>query len=202
MIGIINYGMGNLKSVSNALTFLKIEHKILNSNFDYKDIDSYILPGVGAFGMAIDNIKNSGLKDLLNEEILVNKKPILGLCLGMQLFYESSEENGFNEGLSWIEGSVNSFKQLNNGLTVPHMGWNNLTLIKDSALTNGLEDDNFYFVHSFYCKSTDNMNVVAQLDYGINVDVIVQKDNIFGCQFHPEKSQKSGLLILSNFSKI
>lgn len=202
MIGIINYGMGNLKSVSNALAFLNVKHLIIDEVKDLKKVDSYILPGVGAFGMAMNNIHKLGFKNELEEQILNKKKNILGLCLGMQLFFDSSEENGNFEGLSWIKGKVKSLNKLNLNLTVPHMGWNDFNIEKESVLLHGLIDYDFYYVHSFYCECDDRDDVIASVDYGVKIDVMLEKENVFGCQFHPEKSQNSGLKILSNFCKL
>jgi imidazole glycerol-phosphate synthase subunit HisH len=202
-IGIIDYGMGNIASVQNALTFLGYESEIINTVNSLSSYDKLILPGVGAFPRAMQNLKERNLIERLNQIVIGEKRPILGLCLGLQLFFEYGYEDEKTKGLSWIEGEVLSLKD-EIDLTVPHMGWNDLIIKQPSLLLNEIqsEEDNFYFVHSYYCKCTNDSNVIATVEYGVQMDVVIQKDNIYGCQFHPEKSQKSGLKIIKNFLEI
>ena len=199
-IGIIDYGMGNIASVQNALSFLGVESEIVETERKIISCDKLILPGVGAFSEAMINLQKRGLIDVLNKVILQDKKSILGLCLGMQLFFSNGLEGGKINGLNWIEGSVLSIKD-EVKLIVPHMGWNNIEIKQPSFLLNEINEENedFYFVHSYYCKCIDRSTVLATVEYGVLMDVLVQKDNIYGCQFHPEKSQNSGLKIIKNF---
>ena len=202
MVGIVNYGMGNIRSVSNALTFIGTKHMIIENKTDFDKVHKIILPGVGAFGQAMINLESSRLIDSLNEHVLNMKKPILGLCLGMQLLLDNSTEHGLHKGLGYIKGSVLSLKDKIDNLPIPHMGWNDIKIEKKSSLFNENSQLDFYFVHSFYCNCIHRDNIIATVDYGVKMDVIIQKDNIFGCQFHPEKSQRNGLNLLSNFCSI
>ena len=203
-IGIVNYGMGNIASVQNALAHVGFDSFIIQSTTDFLKADKLILPGVGAFARAMENIKGSGLSDALSEEVLIKKKNILGLCLGMQLMFETSEEHGLNKGFGWIEGSVKDMRNDVKSLPVPHMGWNRISYKKENPLFQNLEEEqaDFYFVHSYYCKCKNDLNSIAQVKYGVSFDVAIQKENVFGCQFHPEKSQKNGLQLLKNFCEL
>jgi glutamine amidotransferase len=202
-IGIINYGMGNIASVSNAIRFVGFEPVIINSPQEIISCDKIILPGVGAYAQAMHNLLDLNFTDALHENVLINRKMILGLCLGMQLFFENSEEHGDNKGLSWIKGQVKNLKNKVD-LIVPHMGWNRLEKQNSPKLLIGIPEDelDYYFVHSYYCDCENKSESVAIVNYGVKMDVMVQKENIFGCQFHPEKSQKSGLELLKNFCKM
>lgn len=202
-IGIVNYGMGNIASVSNAINFIGFESSVINSPYELDTCDKIILPGVGAFPLAMKNLKELRFIEPLSEIVLIKKVPIIGLCLGMQLLFDFSEEHGINKGLGLIKGEVKDLKK-EIDLVVPHMGWNKLEIIKESNLLFGIAEDelDYYFVHSFYCKCENKSNVIATLEYGVKMDVMIQKDNIYGCQFHPEKSQKSGLELLNNFCSL
>jgi glutamine amidotransferase len=204
MIGIINYGMGNLTSVKNAIDFLQIPNKILNSAKELKEVEKAILPGVGAFGLAMENIQKMGLDEAISQFTISQKKPLLGLCLGMQLLFESSQEHGFYNGLGLVKGSVKSLKDVVIDQPVPHMGWNDLISTETSQLLNNIpkEEQIFYFVHSFYCMAENESVVTAKVKYELEFDVVIEQGNIFGCQFHPEKSQQSGLKLLSNFCNL
>lgn len=204
MIGIINYGMGNLTSVKNALDFLKVTNKVIDSPYQFADCDKIILPGVGAFALAMQNINNAGLNDAIFDFCLLQKKPILGLCLGMQLLLEKSSEHGDHKGLGLVKGEVTHLAEYIKDLPVPHVGWNSLDSVNTSVLLKNIakEEQVFYFVHSYYCTSEDKSSVAASVNYSINFDAVIEKDNFFGCQFHPEKSQKSGLQLLKNFSEV
>lgn len=204
MIGIINYGMGNLTSVKNALDFLQLPATIIQKADDFAACDKVILPGVGAFGLAMKNLNELCMVEAISEFTLVNKKPFLGLCLGMQLLFESSTEHGFHTGLGLVEGQVKDLNEVVKNLPVPHMGWNSVQVKEGSLLLKNIPEQEqiFYFVHSYYCDATSKSDVKATVNYSIDFDVVIEKDNLFGCQFHPEKSQKSGLQILKNFGSL
>lgn len=197
-ISIIDYGMGNLKSIYNALKHIT-DHEIVVEGQPEKLIgsDAYILPGVGAFRDAINNLNNQGFVEILNQEILVNKKPVLGICLGMQLLFSSSKEFGIYKGLDWIDGEV---VLLNPGpdYRIPHVGWNEL-IIKKGDMFEGIgSDKNVYFVHSYYAETKDEY-ITSTFEYGKEFTASVSRDNIWGMQFHPEKSQRNGFQLLRNY---
>lgn len=197
-IGIIDYGMGNLKSVSNALDFLGAENFISSDIKELEKADKLILPGVGAFKDAIDLIKDKSF-DLLLQKAKEANKPILGICLGMQLMFDTSSEFGFHQGLSLIKGDIVKFDI---DLKVPHMGWNKLNILKESPLFVGLPEESYvYFVHSFHLETNEDV-VSATTDYGKVIQVAAQEGNVFALQFHPEKSGDVGLKILSNFIEL
>ncbi|HEC91426.1 MAG TPA: imidazole glycerol phosphate synthase subunit HisH [Candidatus Atribacteria bacterium] len=201
MIVIIDYGVGNVGSILNMLKKIKADAKISSDISDIEMADKLILPGVGSFDDAIKNIKAAGLLPTLNEKVIKNKTPILGICLGMQLFSEKSEE-GSLPGLGWIKGETVRFKLLNKQkkLKIPHMGWNTIKVERDSTLLKGLyENARFYFVHSYHLKCYNEKDIVATTWHGYNFPSIVEKNNIVGVQFHPEKSHKFGMQILKNF---
>jgi glutamine amidotransferase len=200
-IVVIDYGVGNTHSVVNAVEFLGYKVQVSNQESKIKQADALILPGVGAFEYAINQLKGYHLQNILSEQVLTNKKPILGICLGMQLMATLSEENGTFEGLNWIEGKVIKL-DLPKGYHVPHVGWNGVKHPKDNALYQRLDTEpNFYFDHSYYYE-TDSQFVTGACDYGKAITASIQKDNIFGVQFHPEKSQSNGLKLLRNFFKM
>ena len=192
-ITIIDYGMGNVRSIKNALLNIGGFQVDISSDFQViKDSDFLILPGVGAFPDAMDNLRRYNLIDLLNHEVLVKKKPIIGICLGMQLLFDGSDEGGGKKGLGWIPGNV-KYMALDKHYRVPHVGWNDLILKKDSMLFDHLGDDkDFYFVHSFHADCPEVFKL-ATFCYGSEFTASVQHENILGMQFHPEKSQKNGL---------
>lgn len=203
MIGIINYGMGNLASVLNALEYLNIEAKIIEDHKDFNGVDKLILPGVGAFGMAMQNLFERQLIDPIKESVLVKNKPILGICLGMQLFLTKSYEFGEHEGLNLINGEVKNFADVLVNQTIPHVGWNTVVFQQNNLMNNVPFDQAvFYFVHSYYCELKTTDQVSGTTEYGINFHSMLHHKNIFGTQFHPEKSQKAGLEIFSNFNKL
>lgn len=204
MLGIINYGMGNLASVQNALEYLQIPNRLISEPKEICMCDKVILPGVGAFGEAMDKITKSGYLMELQEFVTIKQRPILGICLGMQLLLDSSVEFGSFSGLSFIAGSVESLADHIHDLPIPHVGWNDITITAKSLLLDDIAESsmNFYFVHSFYCRLKERSVVTGQVSYGFNFDVMFEKENIFGVQFHPEKSQKSGLRLLHNFGKL
>jgi glutamine amidotransferase len=203
MIVIIDYGLGNLTSISNALASLNISHEITNDAEKIEKADKLILPGVGAFKTGMKNLHDLRIIDLLNKEVLIKKKPILGICLGMQLMCKKSYEGGECDGLGWIDSEVVKFDFSNNNLRIPHVGWNDVKCDLNCPLLIGGKDiQTFYFVHSYYSDLSDQLFVKGICNYGSDFCVILQKENIFATQFHPEKSQYEGLEILRKFSEL
>ncbi|TCJ14182.1 imidazole glycerol phosphate synthase subunit HisH [Flaviaesturariibacter flavus] len=200
-IVLIDYGVGNTRSVVNAISQLDYRVSISDKVADIKSADALVLPGVGAFETVMSNLRSRGLQEVLNEEVLVNQKPILGICAGMQMLATSSEENGHHEGLDWIKGRVVKL-DLPAQYSVPHVGWNNISVLKKDILFTRLENDShFYFDHSYHFVPDNPAHIAATCDYGVNVTAAVQDRHIFGVQFHPEKSQVNGLkLFRSIFS--
>ncbi|MCT7530297.1 imidazole glycerol phosphate synthase subunit HisH [Aliarcobacter cryaerophilus] len=198
MLGIIDYNMGNLASVYNACSKFTKDLKIVKNADDLKNLDKIILPGVGAYKDAMQHLEDSGLKDAILD-FANSKKPLLGICLGMQLLFESSEEFGYTKGLGLIEGKVVKFdkSKMSSDLKIPHMGWNNI-VNKDNPLFKNLQNPYLYFVHSYHVV-TDDKYTIATTNYGYDFVSAVNKDNIFGFQPHPEKSHNNGLKILENF---
>ena len=202
MITIIDYGMGNLRSVQKAFERIGISINISDSFDEIFKAEKLVLPGVGHFERGINNLKKRGLFNALNDAVLEKKIPIIGICLGMQLMTEFSEE-GNCEGFGWIKGKTTKFHFQENKLKIPHMGWNNLSIIKTDSLFNGITSENFfYFVHSYYVLCSDDSDVLAETNFGNRFVSAFQRKNIFGCQFHPEKSHDPGLKVLSNFVKL
>ncbi|EOT44178.1 imidazole glycerol phosphate synthase subunit HisH [Enterococcus columbae] len=205
MIGIVDYGVGNLFSVARSLEYLAIERVITSDWHILEQCDQIILPGVGAFSDAMSQLKATKLIEPIQQ--LANQgKPLLGICLGMQLLFEESEEFGSHQGLGLIGGRVvslkNAFNEQNIQLKVPHIGWNALKFQQTSPLISKItENDQVYYVHSFYATDCAHQ-IVATSEYGINVPGIVQQNNVFGAQFHPEKSGQVGLNILKAFSEV
>lgn len=199
-IVIIDYGVGNTNSVSNAIKYLGYKKLQISAVAEViEQADVLILPGVGAFEEAIKNLEARNLVSILNEEVINKRKPILGICVGMQLMATESNENGIHKGLNWIEGKVDKLS-LSPEYAVPHVGWNNVIFDSSNSLFNlNDEEPNFYFDHSYYYKCDNPEHSVAQTKYDIDVTVAVQKDNVFGIQFHPEKSQTSGLKLFRSF---
>jgi glutamine amidotransferase len=199
MVAIIDYGMGNIHSVQKALEFCGAKTGVTNKPADIRNADKVILPGVGAFADAMDELKRKGLIGALAEYIK-NKKPFLGICLGMQLLFEGSDEAKDSAGLGVLKGRVKLFDK-KRGLKVPHMGWNQLKKAADKCplLKDIPEGSYVYFCHSYYPWPNDTKVVAATTDYGIDFASMVWRDNIYGVQFHPEKSQDIGLKILKNF---
>ncbi len=198
-IAIIDYGMGNVQSVANALEFLGYCPTVSDEHDLLKECDAYILPGVGAFAEAMNNLRQRDLIPLLHSRVIEQGKPILGICLGMQLFLESSEEMGLHEGLGWIEGRVVAMMP-SELLRVPHVGWNNIRAQEGSPLFAGIhEGGHFYFDHSYHVVC-DERYISAKCSYAsYEVTAALQHKNIFATQFHPEKSQTKGLKLLRNF---
>lgn len=201
MIAIIDYDAGNLKSVEKALKFLGEESYITRDRKEILNANKVILPGVGAFGKAMENLKKFELDKIIQE--VVNKKtPFLGICLGLQLLFEGSEENAGVEGLHILDGKILKIPD-KPGLKIPHIGWNSLYLQNQGKLFEGIAEGSFvYFVHSFYLKAKNNFIVKASTEYSVDIHAAVEQENVFACQFHPEKSSSVGLQILNNFAKI
>jgi glutamine amidotransferase len=199
MIAIVDYGMGNLRSVQKALERVGAEAIVTDHLQTIARAPAVVLPGVGAFGDAMINLRDRGL-DVIVRQAIEEGRPFLGICLGLQLLFQESEEMGLHQGLGVLEGRVLRF---NVGLKVPHIGWNQIHIRKVCPLLAGIADHSFaYFVHSYYVQPIDAEVVLASTDYEIEYASIVGRDNIFGIQFHPEKSQDVGLRILSNFVDI
>ena len=206
-VSIVDYGTGNLNSVSKALEFSstrinkKINIKISNKPKDILGSDKIILPGQGSYRQCALAIKNiPGLWDSINEFVLVKKKPIFGICVGMQLFSDEGFEEEITKGFGWIEGSVKKIKLSNVDLKLPHMGWNEINIIKENDLFLDIKNlSHFYFVHSYAFEVRNKSEVVCTVDYENPFVAAVLRENIFGTQFHPEKSQDNGIKLLSNF---
>lgn len=195
---LIDYELGNHQSIANALSFLGYDFLISNSPADIKTADAYILPGVGAFHEAMKNLYEIGIVDVLAGEVIKRKKPILGVCLGMQILANDSVENGFHKGLGWVSGHVEKVLP-GEGIRIPHVGWNNIHSISKNPLFSHVPNDaNFYFDHSFHFVCNSKF-VAATFVYGHKMTAVIQSNNIFGVQFHPEKSQNNGLRIYRNF---
>ena len=199
MVGIIDYGVGNLFSLRSSFAAIGVEAFVSGDAGELKEADRLILPGVGAFGEAAEKLRASGLDAFVREQAAAGK-PLMGICLGMQLLFERSYEYGDHEGLGLLKGQVVGMSgRLPEGLKIPHMGWNALKLTKPAKL---LEEGSYvYFVHSFYAENCED-SLAAVTDYGIPITAAVEKDNIFGCQFHPEKSGNVGLAILKRFCEV
>ena len=201
MIAVIDYDAGNLKSVEKALAYLGETPVITRDREELLAADKVILPGVGAFGDAMERLHQYGLVDVI-KEIVKKGTPFLGICLGLQLMFESSEETPGVEGLHLLDGTIRRIPAAP-GLKIPHIGWNDLTFPNKGRLFRSIEEHSYvYFVHSFYLEAADSSIVTATTEYGARIHASVEKDNIFACQFHPEKSSRIGLKILQNFVDI
>ena len=209
-IAIIDYESGNLKSVSKAAELAsnnilnKSDVKIINSANELKNFDKIVLPGQGSFKQCYQSLLSiEGMIDELTSAVLEKQKPILGICVGMQLFSSFGEEDGGSKGFDWIKGKVNKINLRDKNLKLPHMGWNNISINQKSKLFSGIENEShFYFVHSFAFDVENDQFISAKTNYSTEIISAVEKDNIFGTQFHPEKSQANGIKILENFVKL
>ncbi|MDX2160533.1 MAG: imidazole glycerol phosphate synthase subunit HisH [bacterium] len=200
MLAVIDYGAGNLRSVIHALDYLGVESlRIVRTPHELKGATRLILPGVGAFGAGMQKLKEKGMIQPIKDAVL-SGVPYLGICLGMQFLFEYSDEMGMHEGFGLLPGHVTRFPA-DLPYKVPHMGWNQLAVKRaDSPLVNGLDRDSYaYFVHSYHCIAANAEHVVLTADYGLTVTAGIQHETIYGVQFHPEKSQRTGLQILTNF---
>jgi glutamine amidotransferase len=203
VICIVDYGMGNLGSIANMLSKVGEDATVSSDEGIVERADKLILPGVGAFDNGMKSLAERGLASLLSTQVLQRKKPILGLCLGMQLFTKGSEE-GQMPGLGWIDAQTIRFKfdAVNSRLKVPHMGWNTLDVCQPHPLLASVDaNSRFYFVHSYYVSCADIRTVLAKTNYGLNFASVISQGNIMGAQFHPEKSHKFGMAFLKNFAE-
>ena len=202
MIVIIDYGMGNLKSVYNALSTLNLPCKISSDISDIKNAEKLILPGVGAFNEAMDNLCNYRLIDAIKDKVN-NGCPLLGICLGMQMIFEEGYEGEIRNGLGFIKGKIKRIEP-KKYVKLPHIGWNRLETNNYNNILYGVSEENFvYYVHSFMARDMEDVNLVAYSEYGgVKIPGLVNKDNIYGAQFHPEKSGEIGLKILRNFGEM
>ena len=207
MIAVIDYGVGNLFSLLSSLNYVGLDTKLTNSIEEIKNANGIILPGVGAFRDAIGNLEKYGLKETLINEAK-NGKPFLGICLGMQMLFEKNYEYGEYEGLGLINGTVKEIKKYipeNSDLKIPHMGWNSLIInerFKDDKILKDVDNNEYvYYVHSYFAK-TDTKNIVTYSEYGTKIPGIVKNENVYGMQFHPEKSGDTGLKLLKNWGEL
>jgi len=200
MIAVVDYGMGNLRSLSNALESVGADVILASSAEELRRAERIVLPGVGAFGDAARALRERGLMDALSTEVLLGSKPLLGICLGMQLLARTSSEHGAHEGLGWIDADVVRLPSLP-GIKVPHVGWNSVRFEPGDWLFRGIRpgESNFYFVHSFYMSCRSPSDVVGMSEHGISFAAAVRSGNVVATQFHPEKSQDNGVQLLSNW---
>tara|TARA_B100000780_G_C20934985_1_gene372777 strand:- start:88 stop:696 length:609 start_codon:yes stop_codon:yes gene_type:complete len=202
MITIVDYGMGNLGSVFNMFKKIGAASKITSDLEEIKSATKLLLPGVGSFDKAMQRINDSGIKKVLDYKVLTEQTPILGICLGMQLLTNGSEE-GKEKGLAYIKSNTKKFSFQDKKLKVPHMGWNLVKKATPSLLTQDIEEESrFYFVHTYYVEVMHQKNSILKTNYGLEFDSAIQHKNVYGTQFHPEKSHKFGMKILKNFSEI
>lgn len=204
MIAIIDYGLGNVRAFANIYKDLNIPVAIAKKSEDFKIADKIILPGVGAFDYAMTLLEKSGMKEQLIEMVIGRGVPVLGICVGMQMLAESSEE-GMHPGLEWIPGKVKKIKLSSaaNSMKIPHMGWNNIRVVRTSRLFDGLnQNSRFYFLHSYYFETHNNENVITVTDYNGEFTSAICLRNIYGVQFHPEKSHVFGTQLLKNFAEL
>ena len=202
MITIVDYGMGNVGSIKNMLKYIGTESIITSDPDKINKASKLILPGVGSFDVAMKNIIKNNLQEVLNIKALKDKIPILGICLGMQILTNSSEEGDLN-GLGWINANTLKFKSNETNFKIPHMGWNTVELVNKNSLSKEFNTDTrFYFVHSYYVKVNNEKNSILKTQHHIKFDSAINAENIYGVQFHPEKSQKNGMELFKNFIKI
>ena len=204
MIGIVDYGLGNIQAFANIYKKLNVPYKTVSRAEDLKKVTKFILPGVGAFDHAIELLRKSGMREPLDELVVRQQMPVLGICVGMQMLAHSSEE-GSLPGLGWIDGIVKKFdpSALNHKTHLPHMGWNEINPIQNDTLIQGLNGGSrFYFLHSYYFDCRNSENIVATTDYGVSFACMVNSGNVYGVQFHPEKSHQNGIQLLKNFGNL
>jgi len=202
-IAIIDYGMGNLRSVANAFQALGYSAVITQNPEDLRKADRIVLPGVGAFGDAMSNLRSAGWVKVMEEEVLLKRKPFLGICLGIQLLATIGTEHGEHKGLNWIPGKVLRLSSANPNLKIPHIGWNDVRFLKRNGLYAGLSDPQaFYFVHSYVLIPDDKSVISGLCNYENDFVASIEAGNIYAIQFHPEKSHKAGLKVLKNFLEV
>lgn len=203
MIAIIDYGSGNVGAIMNILRQRKIPHVLTSDPATLADADRFILPGVGAFDPTMDILQRSGIVDALGEEVLGKGKKVLGICVGMHLLADGSDE-GSLPGLGWIPGRVRKIDagQINAKPKLPHMGWNNVAIAPCAKLFDGVDEERgFYFLHSYYFDAADPAHIRAHVSYGADLPCAIERDNVFGMQFHPEKSHSNGTRVFVNFAE-
>jgi glutamine amidotransferase len=203
MIAIIDYGVGNLASIKNMLKKAGFESELVSEAKKIENVSGIILPGIGAFDHCMTEFNKSGLREVVTKKVMEDKTPLLGICVGLQMMMEKSEE-GSEPGLGWIRGSTIKFRKEKIGdLKIPHMGWTNVRPAKDAGLTENLDPDpRFYFVHSFHVQPENQNDNLLTAFYGYEFTAAVNRENLYGVQFHPEKSHKYGMKILGNFGRL
>jgi glutamine amidotransferase len=204
MITIIDYGLGNIRAFLNVYERLSIPVKVARVPQEVENATKIILPGVGSFDYAMRQLSRSGMREVLEKRVLDNKTPMMGICVGMQMLADSSEE-GTEPGLGWIKGNVCKFDPylIPFKSRLPHMGWNTIVPKENVSLFNGIENHaRFYFLHSYYFECAEKSQVISKTDYGISCASAINKENVFGIQFHPEKSHHNGIRLLNNFAKL
>lgn len=204
MITIINYGLGNIQAFVNVYKRLHIPVAVATTVDQVNGASKLILPGVGAFDHAMERLDGSGMREALDDAVLVNKIPILGICVGMQMLASSSDE-GKLSGLGWVPGTVRSFRSIPalSELPLPHMGWNDIVPTPGCSLFQGMEvNSRFYFLHSYFFECQNEQNIAARANYGLDFSCAVSVENIYGVQFHPEKSHHFGVNLLKNFAEL
>ena len=204
MITIVDYGSGNINAISNIYDSLRIPYEIASNPKQLENSKRIILPGVGSFDHCMNKLNQSGLKEILNKKVLIDKIPVLGICIGLHIMAEKSEE-GELLGLGWIKGTVKKFDKnlITHKPKIPHLGWNTVKIISRPDLFKGIDlDKGFYFIHSYYIDTLNNQNIMTTTEYGNTFVSAIHSSNIFAVQFHPEKSHSNGIKLLKNFSKI
>ena len=206
MIGLLNYGIGNIKAFENIYRRLGVPVEIINDTSGFSKVSKLILPGVGSFDQAMKNLNSSGLRESLDKAVLIDKKPVLGICVGMQMMASRSDEGEKEElGLGWIPGTVSliDINKLSQKPFLPHMGWNAISINRETSLFSEIDcESGFYFLHSYRFKCSSEDSVLAYSEYGDRFHSVVKNKNIFGVQFHPEKSHGNGIKLLENFYRL
>jgi glutamine amidotransferase len=202
MLIIVDYGVGNLNSIQNMLKKAGVEGKISNKPEEIASASKIVLPGMGAFDNCMEKLDDSGLRQIVEQKAKREKVPVLGICVGLQMFMENSEE-GKLPGLSWIKGSTVKFKpeQMQGNQKIPNMGWHEIQAKKPSRLLQNLEDSRFYFAHSYYVQPEETADILLTAEYGYEITVGIERENLVGVQFHPEKSHRFGMQLLKNFGE-